>query len=214
MNGLRYARRAGLLLFALGALCAAPAAAEADPEPVLAIVRVPTPWWAPDFLVDLQFARSIPRYAAIPGLLRKDYLRTDERALGGLYLWRSRADAERFYDETWRRDLTERYGEAPRLAIFVLDGPPAAPTVDAAGERGRTAIAVFTSTSAASPPACATPDAQAIESFDGATGLRRLLFFADAEAAEAFLARCPKRAADRDLDARLLRLPVRFDNRD
>jgi hypothetical protein len=63
------------------------------------------------------FLGSAPKYRDLPGLLRKYYvLSEDGRTAGGVYLWRSRADAERFYDDAWTRFVTGRYGAPPRLA--------------------------------------------------------------------------------------------------
>ncbi len=42
------------------------------------------------------FLGTAPKYLAMPGLVRKYYvLWPDGAAAGGVYLWRSRADAER-----------------------------------------------------------------------------------------------------------------------
>ena len=46
------------------------------------------------------FASTAPRYRDLPGLIRKHYVLTEDgRTAGGIYLWKTRADAERQYDE-------------------------------------------------------------------------------------------------------------------
>ena len=65
------------------------------------------------------FASTAPRYQGLPGLVRKHYvLSEDGRTAGGMYLWQTRADAERQYNAEWRRFVTEKYGCAPRLSYF------------------------------------------------------------------------------------------------
>lgn len=82
----------------LSALAAPGAAAETR---VVSVVKVKAPWWAPDFLIRNRFEASIPRHAAVPGLLRKFFTLSDDGELGGIYLWESRADADAFTSETW-----------------------------------------------------------------------------------------------------------------
>ena len=65
------------------------------------------------------FASTAPRYRDLPGLIRKHYVLTEDgRTAGGIYLWKTRADAERQYDEAWRRFVTEKYGTEPQLTYF------------------------------------------------------------------------------------------------
>lgn len=65
------------------------------------------------------FNGSAPKYQGLPGLVRKYYLLSEDgRTAGGVYLWRSRADAERLYNDEWRRFIRERYGCDPELAYF------------------------------------------------------------------------------------------------
>jgi hypothetical protein len=64
------------------------------------------------------FNQSAPKYRNLPGLVRKYYLYGEDGAAGGVYLWESRAAAEKVYDAAWRRMLTERYGAAPTVTYF------------------------------------------------------------------------------------------------
>lgn len=63
------------------------------------------------------FKGSAPRYQNLPGLVRKYYLFGDGEG-GGVYLWKSRADAERVYTPEWRRMIAERYGTEPEITFF------------------------------------------------------------------------------------------------
>ena len=55
----------------------------------------------------------------MPGLVRKYYvLSQDGATAGGVYLWRSRADADRLYTEDWKGVVRERYGAAPTITYF------------------------------------------------------------------------------------------------
>jgi hypothetical protein len=51
--------------------------------------------------------------------VRKYYLLSaDGRTAGGVYLWRSREAAERFYNEAWERFIEEKYCVLPTVTYF------------------------------------------------------------------------------------------------
>ena len=62
---------------------------------------------------------SAPIYRGLAGqgLIRKDYL-NGEAGTGGVYLWESRADAEKVYTPEWRRMIADRYGAEPEITYF------------------------------------------------------------------------------------------------
>lgn len=65
------------------------------------------------------FNSTAPRYLRLPGLVRKYYLLSDDgQSAGGVYLWQSRADAERVYTDAWREFVRGKYGSAPELSWF------------------------------------------------------------------------------------------------
>ena len=65
------------------------------------------------------FLGSAPKYREVPGLVRKYYvLSQDGATAGGVYLWRSREDAERLYTEDWKGIVRERYGTSPTITYF------------------------------------------------------------------------------------------------
>jgi hypothetical protein len=75
------------------------------------------------------FEAGTKKYRNAPGLVRKHYVYGNGRA-GGIYLWESRASAERFYTPEWRAGIARRHGAAPEIEW--LDNPV---TVDNAAGR-------------------------------------------------------------------------------
>lgn len=62
------------------------------------------------------FLGSAPKYQGMAGLIRKYYwLSEDGTKAGGIYLWASRADAERVYTDDWKAFVRGRYGADPKL---------------------------------------------------------------------------------------------------
>ncbi len=65
------------------------------------------------------FESSTALYRDVPGLLRKYYLLSEDRRTGGgVYIFETRADAERVHDEVWRTRLRERMGVEPDVRYF------------------------------------------------------------------------------------------------
>lgn len=65
------------------------------------------------------FNSTAPRYLGMAALVRKHYLLSEDgRTAGGVYLWQSRADAERVYDDAWRGFIRQKYGCDPQLTYF------------------------------------------------------------------------------------------------
>ena len=62
------------------------------------------------------FEATAPKYRGIPGLVRKNYfLSEDGRRAGGIYLWASRADADRVYTNEWKTFVEGKYGTPPSI---------------------------------------------------------------------------------------------------
>lgn len=60
------------------------------------------------------FRSTAPKYQEVPGLLRKSYfVSEDGRRAGGIYVWASRADADRLYTPEWKAFVEGKYGAAP-----------------------------------------------------------------------------------------------------
>ena len=66
-----------------------------------------------------RFESSAPKYRNLPGLIRKYYvLSEDGETAGGVYLWESRAAAERVYNGEWRERVAALYRAEPAIAWF------------------------------------------------------------------------------------------------
>lgn len=62
------------------------------------------------------FLGTAPKYLGMAGLVRKYYVVwADGATAGGVYLWRSRADAERVYTDEWKGFVRGKYGTEPKL---------------------------------------------------------------------------------------------------
>jgi hypothetical protein len=60
------------------------------------------------------FQATAPKYRGMQGLLRKNYwMSEDGRRAGGIYVWESRADAERVYTTEWKSFVEGKYGAPP-----------------------------------------------------------------------------------------------------
>ncbi len=118
------------LLFATALAMAAlslPAAEAAPPPPkadgaVVVIVKVPSPWYAPDALIERKMRAALPQYQRIPGLAYKIFsIARSGGEFGGIYLWQDRASAEAWFNPAWfRRVKTERGVEAD---VRMFDAP-------------------------------------------------------------------------------------------
>jgi len=65
------------------------------------------------------FSGTAPKYRAVPGLIRKYYvLSQDGETAGGVYLWNSQKDAERLYTDEWKKFILDKYGALPTVTYF------------------------------------------------------------------------------------------------
>jgi hypothetical protein len=65
------------------------------------------------------FSSTAPKYREVDGLIRKYYvLSEDGETAGGVYLWKSRDDAERLYTDDWKKFILEKYGTEPSIEYF------------------------------------------------------------------------------------------------
>jgi hypothetical protein len=65
------------------------------------------------------FQGTAPRYQGLKGLLRKNYwMSEDGRRAGGIYVWASRADAERVYTAEWKKTVADKYGSPPTIEFL------------------------------------------------------------------------------------------------
>ncbi len=65
------------------------------------------------------FLGTAPKYRDVKGLIRKYYLLSENGSTaGGVYLWESREEAERLYNDEWKKYIVEKYGTEPSITYF------------------------------------------------------------------------------------------------
>ena len=84
---------------------------------LIAIVQIPIPGKRTKEQAIAGAKITAPQYLGMPGLIRKDYLSSDESA-GGVYLWETREAAEAWYNDDWWPMMEERYGVRPTLTLY------------------------------------------------------------------------------------------------
>ena len=68
------------------------------------------------------YQAAVPTFEKVPGLLEKYfYVSEDGHRAGGIYVWASRADADRLYNGEWRPFVEKKFGSPP--AIDFLTSP-------------------------------------------------------------------------------------------
>jgi hypothetical protein len=209
-----------LLLAAASLGCAsAPLAPSAAPRPLVlgppdgravVVVRIPTPWWAPRFLVTSRFIDSIPEYAALPALEHKAYTFADDGRFGGVYLWAGRAPAEAHFGPAWRERVRRQRGVEADVRILDVRASaagPASPEGEALPRHGLRTDAAVTWVTTAEPVAAADREARlaALAGAHGtAPGLVRVSFVTEPEGGVGAVALWASRgAAERFWDGRL-----------
>jgi hypothetical protein len=64
------------------------------------------------------FLKIAPGFGPVEGLLRKQFIWSENGTAGGVYMWASIADAKRFYQGPWLDGILERYGMYPEIEYF------------------------------------------------------------------------------------------------
>ena len=65
------------------------------------------------------FLSTAPKYREPKGLLSKHYVISDDGVtVGGVYMWKARADAEAMYTDSWREFVRGKYGTDPKVTYF------------------------------------------------------------------------------------------------
>jgi len=63
------------------------------------------------------FLTTAPKYVGVAGLIRKQYLVSEDgHSAGGVYLWKTREDAERLFTADWYEFIRGKYGSEPTIA--------------------------------------------------------------------------------------------------
>lgn len=81
--------------------------------------KLPRRWTADEAAA--VFKTTAPKYLRKPGLVRKHYIVTEsgDRA-GGIYFWKSKADAQACYTEEWKAMVTAKYGAPPEIVYAAV----------------------------------------------------------------------------------------------
>ena len=65
------------------------------------------------------FVGTAPKYRETSGLIRKYFLLSEDGGTaGGVYLWKSKKDAEGLYTIDWVNSIRDRYGALPSVTYF------------------------------------------------------------------------------------------------
>lgn len=108
--------RSALCAIAMLGAVSTPAAAAEEPH-VATLVTVPTPPGVTRAQIEAGFKQAVPVYERIPGLIRK-YFTVNGDSFGGMYLWSSRAAAEKWYSEAFQAQCRQRYGSPCQVTYF------------------------------------------------------------------------------------------------
>ena len=66
------------------------------------------------------FKEEAPKFQKVPGLLHKYfYVSEDGRRAGGIYVWASRADADRLFAGEWRAMVEAAFGGPPTIEFLI-----------------------------------------------------------------------------------------------
>lgn len=123
----RRATRALLPALAAAALLASQPATAQDRQaatatsttPVVTIVRVAKPWYAPRSAVVGKMRDTVPQYAQLPGLAFKAFsIEKTSSDFGGVYFWKDAASAKAWFSETWYARVRKERGVAGQVVTF------------------------------------------------------------------------------------------------
>jgi len=64
------------------------------------------------------FRKIAPDFRSVRGLISKQFIYAEDGWAGGVYLWKTRTDAEAFYSGPWLAGIRERYGMDPQIKYF------------------------------------------------------------------------------------------------
>ena len=87
---------------------------------ILELVLFPSPPGMDRAAVLEDAKHTIPRWRANADLVRKHYLLSEDGYGGGVYIWPSKAAAQKGHDATWREGVKARTGAEPVIRYFDL----------------------------------------------------------------------------------------------
>lgn len=88
----------------------------------LVITKVKTPWYAWRSLVAGKMEKTISEYQKINGLQEKYYAFTQSHAkFGGLYFWKQKEDAEKWFNTSWYERVEKQFGEKGIVEYYTIE---------------------------------------------------------------------------------------------
>lgn len=167
------------------------AAAVVAATPVVAIVEVPSPWYAPRALIVGKMRDTLPQYRNLPGLVHKSYSFAEggpqRGAFGGIYLWRDRDSAQAWFDERWFARVRQERGVEARVRL--IDAPRTLGDAGRDAVESRDAVATLVEFGVA-PPLELAAGMRRVSALEA--GQRWLALWTDRASAEAWLATLPQ----------------------
>jgi heme-degrading monooxygenase HmoA len=159
--------------------------AAVTPVAVVAVVKVPTPWYAPRALVTSKMRDTMPEYAAIPGSAFKAFSFARVRGdFGGIYFWRDKAVAQAWFSPAWfERVRKERSADAQVRyfdALISIDNRPGGTPANSASEAVGTVVEIAIP-AGISRERLATEFAAAVPTYQKIPGLLRKHFIVSNE---------------------------------
>ena len=151
--------RTCLLATGLAIGLSSPVVPAAPPSsPVVVVVKVQKPWYAPDFLVVRKMRAALPQYRGIPGLSFKIFtIAQPGGEFGGIYLWRDRASAQTWFSPAWYARVREERGVEPEVrmfdAVLMFDGTMSDDTALATAENAVVTLATYPTRAGTTPEA-------------------------------------------------------------
>lgn len=86
---------------------------------ITAIVQFKLPVVVSPQQAETMFLNVSGQFHGVPGLIRKYFLLSEDgKTAGGVYMWQSKADADRFYSNQFKLQIEEKYGSAPSISYF------------------------------------------------------------------------------------------------
>jgi hypothetical protein len=94
---------------------------------ITAIVRYKLPSNIDRKLCEAHFIKIAGDFGSAAGLIRKQFVWSENGTAGGVYQWESIESAKKFYQGPWINGILERYGMYPEIEYFntvaIVDNP-------------------------------------------------------------------------------------------
>lgn len=89
---------------------------------VLTITSVISPWYAWRGLIVNKMKETIPQYQSIKGLNQKIFCLTENQTLiGGIYFWKTKKDAQNWFNENWFERTKKKYGQKGIVHYYEIE---------------------------------------------------------------------------------------------